>query len=313
MWNICGAEVAPEEKKRFELEPVPGYKLPATAINGCRPGKTVLITAGVHGDEYPGIAASIRVAGELKPEEISGKILFVHCVNISGFYKRSRCVPEDGGNLNANFPGKPGGSVSERIADLFVKSIFPQTDFVLDLHSGSISEPLEPCLFFPGTGEARRASLEAAKAVNVQYLISSSARTGLYSYAASVGIPGVLIERGHSGECREEWVAGDMGDIYRVLNYLGITKAEKEVKMCRRQVCTETIYLEADLDGLWYNAVTAGQRLKSGDFLGRIENFYGEVLREYRAEKDGVVFYHTSGLPIKKGDALVAYGTAFEN
>ena len=75
----------------------------------------MLVTAGVHGDEYPGIAASIRVAGELNPEEMSGNVLFVHCVNVSGFYGKNRRVPEDGGNLNADFPGKRGGTVSEQI------------------------------------------------------------------------------------------------------------------------------------------------------------------------------------------------------
>lgn len=313
MWDICGAEIAPGEKRRIELEPVPGYKIPATAVCGNTNGKTVLVTAGVHGDEYPGIAASIRVAGELNPEEMSGNVLFVHCVNVSGFYGKNRRVPEDGGNLNADFPGKRGGTVSEQIADFFVSEIFPKADFVLDLHSGSISEPLTPCLFFPGSGAVHEVSLAAAREVNVPYLIASSAKTGLYSWAAASGIPGMLIERGHSGECREEWVSGAVGDIYLLLSYLGVTRTGKTGKTCVQQVCTDTIYLEADVDGLWYASVSEGQTVKAGDVLGRIESFYGDVLKEYRAEKDGVVFYYTSGLPIKKGDALVAYGTAFEN
>ncbi|MEI6875660.1 MAG: hypothetical protein WCL50_11110, partial [Spirochaetota bacterium] len=37
-------------------------EMPLTLVNGTRPGKTVVITAGIHGGEYPGVEASIRLA-----------------------------------------------------------------------------------------------------------------------------------------------------------------------------------------------------------------------------------------------------------
>ena len=48
--------------------------------------------------------------------------------------------------------------------------------------------------------------------------------------------------------------------------------------------------------------------MKKGEYLGRIEDFYGNLLKEYFAEDDGRVFYYTQGLAVVPGDALVTYG-----
>ena len=311
MWEICGFNIAPGEKRSIEIEVTPDYTMPATAVNGKNPGKTVLVTAGVHGDEYPGIAATISLAKKIDPKEVSGRILFIHCVNVRGFYGKSRVVPEDGGNLNACFPGDREGTLSAKIAAYIVENVFSQVDFALDMHSGSISEPLTPCLFYPVAGAVSGVSLEAAKAVDVEYLIASTAKTGLYSYAVSMGIPGMLIERGHSGECRDFWVTDDEYDISRVLNHLGVTDIKVPEIKSRRSICGNTIYLESEVKGLWYTELTAGERVSAGEVLGRVEDFRGEVLREYRAVKDGIVFYFASGMPVEVGSSLVAYGTEF--
>lgn len=53
MWNICGETLNPGEKKQVMLEPgVKGYQIPATLICGNKPGKTLLVTAGIHAGEY---------------------------------------------------------------------------------------------------------------------------------------------------------------------------------------------------------------------------------------------------------------------
>ena len=83
------------------------YPMPATLICGCGKGKTVLITAGIHAGEYPAIPAVIRAAGEIQPEELNGNLIFIHCVNTSGFFKRTfGLIPEDDFNLNGQYPGK---------------------------------------------------------------------------------------------------------------------------------------------------------------------------------------------------------------
>ncbi len=312
VWNIGSHNISPGEKRQVMLTPAEGCEIPFTAINGSVEGKTVLVTAAVHGDEYPGVAAAVRMAAQLDPERVSGRILIAHCVNASGFWNKSLYVAEDGFNLNNGYPGRPNGTPGECIADFFVKEVFPQTDFVIDLHSGSAMEPLAPCLFFPNAaGDAvRDISLEAAKATSIPYLIASEAKTGHYSYAAHMGIPGLLLERGHSGLCEKEWVDNYCRDLSQLFSHLGVYPGCEGERVCPKTVFSKTVYLAAGQQGLWYPEVSEGQEIKKGNPLGRLEDFYGNVLEEYKAQGDGTVFYYTGGLAVKKGAPLVAYGLA---
>lgn len=309
MFTICDHALNPGEKKQVILQPVPSYEMPATLVCGASEGKTILITAGIHSGEYPGIPAVIRTAKELDPAQVSGNLLMVHCVNTSGFWARTDClVAEDGGNLNGNYPGMPDGTVSQRIADYFVTQIFPRVDFVVDLHSGSQQEPLTPCLFFPKWEKVREEALAAAKALDIPYLIQSMAQTGEYSYAAhTMGIPALLLERGHSGFCEKEWIDAYCKDLRLLLSHLGIYPYEGRTTT-QKHVFVKTIYLEAEEDGVWYCNVQPNETVKKGQLLGRTEDFFGNVLHEYYAEADGIVFYHCCGLSVKVGRNLVAYG-----
>ncbi len=309
MFTICNHTLNPGEKKQAILHPLPDYDMPSTIVCGARPGKTILITAGIHSGEYPGIPAVIRTANEMDPLKVTGNILMIHCVNTSGFWARTdKIVAEDGGNLNENYPGSPNGTVSERISNYFVSQIFPYVDFVVDLHSGSHQEPLSTCLFFPKAEKVRDESLAAAKALDIPYLIQSTTKNGEYSYAAhAMDIPALLLERGHSGFCEEEWIRGYQNDLNLLLNHLGYYPYDK-ISKTEKHIFVKTIYLEAEEDGIWYCNVEPNTFVREGDLLGHTEDFFGNVLHEYRAEENGIVFYHCCGLSVKTGRSLVAYG-----
>lgn len=107
--TICGLEIKRGTKLRTML-PVPDTmtKIPLTVINGVEEGPTLLITAGIHGGEYPGIAAAIELGRDIEPEHVRGCLIILHPVNIQGFWaRREFIVPEDGKNLNRVFPGTP--------------------------------------------------------------------------------------------------------------------------------------------------------------------------------------------------------------
>ena len=125
--NICGLAVERGAKLRTML-PVPNtqIEIPITIINGAADGPTLLVTAGIHGGEYPGIAAAMELGGELEPEQLHGRLIMLHPVNIQGFWaRREFIVPEDGKNLNRVFPGRADGTLSEKIAYL-INCLFNQ-------------------------------------------------------------------------------------------------------------------------------------------------------------------------------------------
>ena len=114
--SVCDLTICRGSKLRTML-PVPGteIEIPLTIINGAFDGPTLLVTAGIHGGEYPGIAAAMELGHSLDPQEIHGSLIMLHPVNIQGFWaRREFIVPEDGKNLNRVFPGNPDGTFAQR-------------------------------------------------------------------------------------------------------------------------------------------------------------------------------------------------------
>ena len=122
---------APGTKKSGFLKLGGGeFSLPYTVICGSHPGKTVLITAAVHGGEYVGIQAAVELADKLKPEKIHGRVILVKTVCRKEFEERSGSVcPEDEKNLNRVFPGNPQGTRMDRLAYEVVQKLHSAADY----------------------------------------------------------------------------------------------------------------------------------------------------------------------------------------
>ena len=99
-------------------------------------GPTALLTGGNHGDEYEGPIALFDLARSLRAEDVSGRFIIIPMMNQPAFAAGTRTSPIDRGNLNRSFPGRPDGSVTEKIADYFQRVLLPMADVVLDFHSG---------------------------------------------------------------------------------------------------------------------------------------------------------------------------------
>ncbi len=150
--NVCGLSIARGSKLRTCL-PVPDTRIqiPLTIINGTQDGPTLFITAGLHGGEYPGIAAAMELGRDVPPEDVSGCLILMHPVNIQGFWaRREFIVPEDGKNLNRVFPGNPLGTLADKTAYLISSNFFSIADFYVDMHSGDLHESLHHYVNYPG-------------------------------------------------------------------------------------------------------------------------------------------------------------------
>src|SRR5512136_1980015 len=99
-----------------------GTTIPISVAQGTRPGPVLALTAGVHGMEYPPVLALQRLRATLDARDLAGTIIMVHVANMPSFLGRTIYYsPIDGKNLNRVFPGKPDGTISERIADVITR------------------------------------------------------------------------------------------------------------------------------------------------------------------------------------------------
>jgi len=121
-------------------------------------GPVILLTAGVHGDEYEGQAALATLTRELAPEAIRGQVILLPMTNAPAARAGLRTSPVDGGNLNRLFPGNPRGTPSEMIAHYLETVLIPRADVMVDLHSGGSSLWYPPTLLRGGGANAAEAA-----------------------------------------------------------------------------------------------------------------------------------------------------------
>ena len=97
------------------------------------------------------------------------------------------------------------GSRSAKLAAAVETYLYPDADFLVDLHSGDIHEMVVPFAFFPvAAGETvEKKAAAAARAMSLSWRVASTAKNGLYSWAAQKGIPALLLERGGLGRWTE--------------------------------------------------------------------------------------------------------------
>ncbi|MDO4616588.1 MAG: succinylglutamate desuccinylase/aspartoacylase family protein [Lachnospiraceae bacterium] len=335
-----GNEIGAGERNSIQI-PVPGEEngsLDVILYTGSHPGKTLLISAGMHGNEYIGIEALARIVRYLDPKKMHGNVMILPLINPRGFYKGSKqVIPADGVNLNRVFPGDPKGSYTWKLAHLIEEEIYPHADFILDLHGGDANEDLLDLAFcnVEGTEEVNQMIAEVSKVLSVPYLVESHSVNGLYSWAVQKGIPGILLERGKRGEWEEEEILKEILDIEAVMIRLGIIsgadadssgrsgafseiystcqitreliEGQNQVRKNRKMI-RNAFYVDASADGFWYPQIRLGSEFKKGMLLGSVKDFQGNVLQEVYAEADGIVLYYTVALGVEAGNPLIAYG-----
>ncbi|MGQ0550563.1 MAG: M14 family metallopeptidase [Armatimonadota bacterium] len=313
-WSVGTAAAAPGEKARGVL-PVPGtgLQLPLTLAHGAHPGPLVLVTGGVHGGEYPGIEAAIRLARELDPTTMRGRIAVVHVYGLSAFHARLQyLVPEDGKNPNRVFPGKATGTVSERMAHILMETLVAGADAWVDLHGGDIHEELEPFTIYSdgAAPDVVAKSRAMAEAYGIPHIIrSQSIAGGTYGAASSRGVPAILTEAGGVAQLDADSVAVHLHGLRNVLRLLGVLPGEPEPVPPRTHL-SQFVWLRSEHTGCWYPVVRAGERVSKGQVVGVIRDYWGDLLVEHRAPAAGVILFVVTSLAINPTDPLLGAGTA---
>ena len=312
-FHLKNITVQPGEKWSGELELANGdIRLPATVLHGNGTGKTMLITAGVHAGEYVGIQAAIELSQKLKIEKVNGTIIIVKVMNRPAFEARNGSMGlDDGKNLNREFPGNPDGTEMERLAWAISQELQPAADYYIDLHSGDDYEKLTPYVYYAGAAAEEVVSLsrQMAEQVDVPYMVKSNVTSGgSYNYAASQGIPSILIERGDMGDWSYEEVSSTRRDVRNILCHMGIYQGVKNFRTYYPLDVADIRYQDAEENGLWYPFKKVGDMIREGDILGEVRDYEGNVKEVSVAEFDGVLLYQAGTLQVLENGPMVTYG-----
>ena len=247
----------------FEGVPV---STPVLVVNGRSPGPTLCLTAAVHGDELNGIEVVRRVMHNIDPAKLSGAVIGVPIVNLQGFRRGSRYLP-DRRDLNRYFPGNPRGSAASRIAHSFFTNIVMHCDALVDLHTGSFERTNLPQLRADLTHPDIRTLTKGFGATVI--LHSPPADGTLRSAATLAGIPAVTLEAGGPTELELKEVKHGVKGIETLLNTLGMVK-KMRLWGEAEPVYYRSTWVRADRGGILLAEVALGATVKQGDLLGTI-------------------------------------------
>lgn len=291
----------------FDIEELQ-ISLPVTIINGKKEGKSILITAGIHGGEYTSIEALHRLSQLLQPQDITGKVVLIPIVNTSSFFgRRAFLTPEDKKNLNRCFPGNKEGSYSEVIAYYLTNYFISKCDFYIDCHGGDLPENLLPHLYYSKLYTDKDVMSTVNKMtdfINVPFKILSSSIGGSYQAATQLNIPSILLERGASGLIEEENVLLYKNDIINLLKGLKFLSGES-IKY-KPQVVDRVDYIYASYGACWKPSVTVGQYVEKGDLIGLLLNSFGNTIDKVRANVSGNLLYYSISYAINNEDLICA-------
>jgi N-alpha-acetyl-L-2,4-diaminobutyrate deacetylase len=285
--------------------------IPITVIRNGQ-GPTALLTGANHGDEYEGAIALAKLANTLRAEGVSGCVIIMPFMNYPAFRAGTRTSPIDRGNLNRTFPGKPDGTVTEKIADYVQRYLLPRADFVLDIHSGGRTLDFLPfAAIHVLEDKAQQARCSAAMAAfNAPYsmtLLELDA-VGMFDTAAeAAGKVFVSTELGGGGSATARSVAVADRGVRQFLIHCGICRGELEQRpTVRLDMPDGDCYVTSLHDGLLEMCRDLGDTVKKGELIARVHDVRrtGMAPVGYHARRDGLLAArHFPGL-IGCGDTL---------
>jgi predicted deacylase len=260
--------------------------IPIIVARGFEDGKTLGLTAAVHGNELNGIPVIQRIFKEINVKELKGSIVGIPVINVPALLRKKRRFI-DGTDLNHIMPGKPNGTVSEVYAWRIVNRIIKEFDLLIDLHTAS-------------TGRVNsyyiRADMDdeiVQKMALLQYpqiIVHNppSDRT-LRGTAGEMGIPAITLEVGNPSTFQKGLIRDSLTGIHNILGHFGMLDCELEESDEETIICKKSYWIYTDRGGIMTVHPKVTNFVKKGEIIATMRNIFGDVVKEYYAPEDGVV------------------------
>ncbi len=290
------------------LHTTTSVEVPVIIERSKKPGPTVLITAGIHGDEVNGIeiVRQIIAKGINKPKK--GTVISIPVINIFGFLHLNREFP-DGRDLNRVFPGSVKGSLASRVAHKLIHEIIPHVDLILDYHTGSADRFNAPQIRI-ANGEPvldELATTFGAPFVLYSKNLNKSFRNTCYK----LGVPMLLFEGGKSFSFDVNVTNSGVNGAKRILHHLGMLNSKFKVSKPKKACVfiSESKWLRAKYSGMFKASVSINAKVKKGDLIGNITDPYGKFNHFVKAENSGYIINVNEAPIVYQGDAVFHIST----
>ncbi len=267
--------------------------IPVAVAHGIEPGPVLLVEGGLHGIEIATIEICRKLIQEkLIPSRLKGTVIVAPQLNPWAYMSSIRFTPQDCQDMNRVFPGTSGSTLSYQVARVVTRELLDRADYVIDCHSCN-----PPSLHFTivgeeGTPDVRAKSIEMAQAFGYPVVNANTAYVGTLSgYCLAQGKPTITPEFVFSRRLDPVSIETGVTGVMNVLKLLGMMPGnieEVEVPGAFDEIMTY-VSVGATRGGLCFFSRQCGDRVRKGDQLAVLRDFWGNEMESIVAPHDGIV------------------------
>lgn len=269
-------------------------------------GPTILLSAGIHGDEVNGVEIVRQIITKKYNKPDRGMIICIPIVNVFGFLNQDRKFP-DGRDLNRSFPGSPKGSLASRFAHHIMTEIVPHVDYVIDYHTGGASRfNFAQIRYNPNDKECE----ELAKVFGTKFIMRASTRDHSFrDVVSSLGKKVLMFEGGKAMHLDRIVTKAGIEGTMRVLHKLKLRDFTKELARDEKPnapiVVNSSSWVRAKYSGMFRSYKANGSFVSKGERIGTITDPFGDFEKIVKAKWDGYVICVNHNPIVNQGDALM--------
>jgi predicted deacylase len=294
------------------------HSLQTFRFTGSEQGSHLLITGGVHGDEFEPIAAIRRLIhlfdrGDHTTSGLRGSVTFVPIVNQAAFLRGHRCA-DDGLDLARTCPGREDGSITEQTA-WELSQLIRSADVYIDLHTGGTEYSVLPLAGYSLHRDSAILDTQRrmARAFNLPVIWGTAGNLDgrSLSVARDANVPAIYCEYLGSATCAVEGVTAYVAGCLNAMAELGLLDREQPESQIEHvienprpgsghmQVCHPS-----PVAGYFEPVVKLGSRVRAGDVFGTVFDIESHQPHVIEAESDGIVLVLRTFPRVKPGDSV---------
>lgn len=300
-----GQSVAPGGQDTFSIVISENYSggdvaIPVYVWRGAKPGPTVCVSAAVHGDEINGTGAIRHIIREQPFQLAAGTLVLVPVVNLPGFERHSRYLP-DRRDLNRSFPGSRTGSLASRMAASFFRQVIKHCDYCIDLHTAALRRTNFPNVRADMSDE-RLAGF--ARAFGAELIVSGRGPKGSLRMAAcKAGCATLILEAGEVWKVEPGVVEYAVRGITNCLQHLGMVEGDP-IEPPYRVETDSTKWVRATNGGFLEFHLAPGDIVHKGEAIATNTDLSGDEQHVIKAPLDGIVLGMTTIPSVAPGDPV---------
>ncbi len=278
-----------------------GSTISIAIVNGAKPGPVVAFVAGSHGTEYASIVALTRLTSRIDAKTLAGTVIIAPLLNVASFEQMIvHTNPVDKKGMNANYPGSPSGTQSERALALVTDQIVKPSSVVIDLHGGDMDEDLRPYSYWIRTGDAAQdqASRNLVEAFGLDHVIlrdidvaNPASIRSLSGYALAQGKTAIVAEAGRSGLVLPEDVQALIEGSLNVLSSLKMIARPATKRANPLVFVASGSRVATEAAGMFYARAKRGAIVKEGEVIGETTDYVGRPAAEIKSPVTGLITF----------------------